>query len=520
MSSPVTSDSKINTSASISRKEVSDRIAKGLCRFCGDKWDKNHKMKCKVWGKLNAIFSAQEEIAEDIMQDKDCEEEQAIVDRSIAMIQDEEVHISLNALQGIAGGNTLQLKGLIKHQKVPFLMDTGSTHNFISDKWVKVLGLKTQFVKDFPVTVASDKKLLITRKCEQTTWRFSDHTFTADFLVLPSKTFGIILGMQWFKTLGEIYWNCATLTMRFNHQGQEVTLQGEQPSAEVQELTGKLKMVQSSCMFLALHGSALLNVADTGDQETLTTEQQQELTTLLQQFQQLFVEPTKLPPRRKSYYRRFILNYGKIAAPLTELLKKEKAFKWTEETAVAFQKLKQALMSAPVLRLPDFKQPFTIETDASGGGIGAVLLQNGHPIAIEYKKGKENVVADTLSRVGQNASVAAILHFSSRLMTEAIESWKTDPKLHKLVDKIRLTQQPYKHYTFQGVLLKRKGKVVVGAQQDLRNKILSHFHDSSIGGHSGVDLTYRRIKEQFYWKGLQRDVKRWIRECATCQRFK
>nr|KYP66559.1 hypothetical protein KK1_012855 [Cajanus cajan] len=135
MSSPVTSDSKINTSASISRKEVSDRIAKGLCRFCGDKWDKNHKMKCKVWGKLNAIFSAQEEIAEDIMQDKDCEEEQAIVDRSIAMIQDEEVHISLNALQGIAGGNTLQLKGLIKHQKVPFLMDTGSTHNFISDKW-------------------------------------------------------------------------------------------------------------------------------------------------------------------------------------------------------------------------------------------------------------------------------------------------------------------------------------------------------------------------------------------------
>ena len=38
-------------------------------------------------------------------------------------------------------------------------------------------------------------------------------------------------------------------------------------------------------------------------------------------------------------------------------------------------------MSAPVLRLPDFKQTFTIETDAYGGGIGAVLLQNGHPIA-------------------------------------------------------------------------------------------------------------------------------------------
>ena len=74
------------------------------------------------------------------------------------MIQDANVYISLNALRGIVGGSTLHLKGLIKKQKVSFLMDTGSTHNFISDKWVKLLGLKTQFVKDFPVTVASDKK--------------------------------------------------------------------------------------------------------------------------------------------------------------------------------------------------------------------------------------------------------------------------------------------------------------------------------------------------------------------------
>lgn len=80
------------------------------------------------------------------------------------------------------------------------------------------------------------------------------------------------------------------------------------------------------------------------------------------------------------YYRRFILNCGKIVAPLTKLFKKEKVFKWTKETT-AFQKLKQALMSAPVLRLPDFTQPFTIETDASRGGIGAVLLQNEHLIA-------------------------------------------------------------------------------------------------------------------------------------------
>ena len=76
-------DSKGTTSTSISRKEVSDRIAKGLCRLCGDKWDKNHTTKCKVWGKLNAIFFAQEEIDVERMQTNDCEDEQAIIDSSI-----------------------------------------------------------------------------------------------------------------------------------------------------------------------------------------------------------------------------------------------------------------------------------------------------------------------------------------------------------------------------------------------------------------------------------------------------
>ena len=65
--SPAMADSKGNTSTSISRKEFSDRFAKGLYRFCGDKWDKNHRTKCKVWGKLNVIFSAQEEIDAEMM---------------------------------------------------------------------------------------------------------------------------------------------------------------------------------------------------------------------------------------------------------------------------------------------------------------------------------------------------------------------------------------------------------------------------------------------------------------------
>jgi hypothetical protein len=81
------------------------------------------------------------------------------------------------------------------------------------------------------------------------------------------------------------------------------------------------------------------------------------------------------------YYRKFVKHFGIISKPLTELLKKGVIFTWVQDHQVSFQTLKSALSSAPVLALPDFSLPFCIGTDASGIGIGAVLLQIGHPLA-------------------------------------------------------------------------------------------------------------------------------------------
>ena len=80
------------------------------------------------------------------------------------------------------------------------------------------------------------------------------------------------------------------------------------------------------------------------------------------------------------YYRRFIRDYGSIAAPLTALLKKE-GFRWNQDAERAFRALQRALTKATVLQLPDFDRDFVVECDASGSGFGAILHQGDGPLA-------------------------------------------------------------------------------------------------------------------------------------------
>jgi len=252
-------DNKTITVGSISRKEVSERISKRLCRFCGEKWDKNHINKCKVWGKLNAIFVSQDQLEEKDASDKD--EEMDLITHNLKLLHESPVHVSLHALQGVAGESTLQLTGMIKKQRVAFLMDTGNTHNFISAKWMKSLGLKTVFINGFSVIVTSDRQLRITKQCLGVDWQFHNQSFQTGFLVLPNTNFGVTLGMQWFQTLGEIVWNCAQLTMSFNHKGDKVTLVGVKQQNNNVQISSKVKPAEGQPTLLAIQGATTFQIA-------------------------------------------------------------------------------------------------------------------------------------------------------------------------------------------------------------------------------------------------------------------
>jgi hypothetical protein len=85
------------------------------------------------------------------------------------------------------------------------------------------------------------------------------------------------------------------------------------------------------------------------------------------------------------YYRKFGQHYGTLARPLTNMLHHKK-FIWTDFAQQAFEYLKQAMTSTPVLAFPNISKEFTIKIDACDTSIGAVLTQEGHPLAY-FNKG-------------------------------------------------------------------------------------------------------------------------------------
>ncbi|WVZ79127.1 hypothetical protein U9M48_026741, partial [Paspalum notatum var. saurae] len=169
------------------------------------------------------------------------------------------------------------------------------------------------------------------------------------------------------------------------------------------------------------------------------------------------------------YYRRFIKDFSKIAKPMTSLTKKNAKFVWGPKCEEGFQELKKLLTTAPALAQPDVTKPFDVYCDASGQGLGCVLMQEGRVIA-----------------------------YASRQLRKHETNYPThDPEL-------------------------ANGRACPEDMEtlSLRKKILEEAHKSVLAMHPGSNKMYQDLKQRFWWTRMKREIAKYVSECHVCKRVK
>jgi hypothetical protein len=289
------------------------------------------------------------------------------------------------------------------------------------------------------------------------------------------------------------------------------------------------------------------------------------------------------------FYRRFVKDFSTIAAPLHGLTKKGVVFQWGQAQEESFSSLKDKLTHAPLLQLPDFGKTFELECDASGVGIGGVLMQNGKPVAyfsekmtgpvlnystydkelyalvrslqtwrhylwpkefvihsdheslkyirsqnnlnrrhakwvefiesfpyiIKHKKGKDNVIADALSR-----RYTMLSQLDCRLF--GLESIKAQYALDADFKDVLLNcreGRTWNKFVINDGYVFRANRLCIPVGS-VRLLLLQEAHGGGLMGHFGAKKTADVLATHFFWPQLRRDVERFVSRCTTCQKAK
>ena len=346
-----------------------------------------------------------------------------------------------------------------------------------------------------------------------------------------------------------------------------------------------------------------------------------------------------------SYYRRFIRDFASEAKPLHCLTEKGRKFLWTKEAQIAFETLRNRLITAPILALPDITKRFILDTDASNNAIGAVLSQeidgrerviayasrtltkaerkycvtrkellavvnfikhfrhylygkeflirtdhgslkwllrfknpegqlarwleviSTYNMKIEHRPGRKHGNADGLSRIPccqcgfdpdweKTASKPLVMSLQtvanddkfdgaeeSTTLQEAQKQSRDTQLVRKWIEKgsrpvfsdishhgyvIKSLWNQFERLAIEDGLLVRRWVLLPSNREVFqaiipdseRRRVLEMCHDNKTSGHLGVTKTLAKIRQRYYWPGLQRDVHQYVAGCETCTKRK
>lgn len=113
-----------------------------------------------------------------------------------------------------------------------------------------------------------------------------------------------------------------------------------------------------------------------------------------------------------------------------------------------------------------------------------------------------------------------MLALQPRWLQEVVNSYVTDPEAQKKLTELAVSSPDEHGYTLNAGIIRFRGRVWIGANSALQTKLIHALHASAVGGHSGVQATYQRIKRLFAWHGLKAHVTDYVKQCDICQHAK
>lgn len=245
------------------------RRDKGLCFRCGEKFAPGHRCKPSTFSLLEMISG----------RDQDLVEDEGIEDSGEMAVDEnsqEVAEISFNAILGQSSGATMKLQASLKNREVLILVDSGSTHNFISAALVRELGLAVDTIPTFGVQIGNGEIIRCNQICRNVSVQLPDLKIVQDFYPFSIGGADVVLGIKWLASLNTIQANWNKMFMIFYLDGKKYKLQGLPPN------------VRAGVSF---HSYSKL-------EEPTGNSCPSEIHSLLSAYQDVFAEIIELPPMR------------------------------------------------------------------------------------------------------------------------------------------------------------------------------------------------------------------------------
>ncbi|PIK34102.1 hypothetical protein BSL78_29068 [Apostichopus japonicus] len=260
-----------------------------------------------------------------------------------------------------------------------------------------------------------------------------------------------------------------------------------------------------------------------------------------------------------TYMAPFIPNLSSHTAILRELMKKDAQFEWTDAQQKEFETIKELICRATTLAYFDPKKDTILQVDASLSGLGAALLQEdkpicfasraltdteksatktskellrlqGYDVTIQYRPGRELLIADALSRLnpidehnGEETPLKIqFIHFSEHKLNSIKDATKDDQELVALTEIVvngwperqrEVPQAIRKYWAYRDELSVEDGLIIKGDRivipKTMQKDILRKLHEA----HQGITKCQLRAKASVFWHSINRDIEDMVKEC-------